>query len=272
VCSSDLETTAFVFTDSLLLEWTTGLNAVGTSEGVYLNNTDIVYCRYGAQHRFATGAEPQFTAVGCSFNTSNVGVWLENSQQSVIADCLFYAASVLDNPGPWPEYKGVLINGTNSRFNKVTGCTFSKESQRTGDTTTGIDFNVGSHYSASGNHFFGFSGNLYTFGVQVRSGVDNVVVGDDNIFQYVSSPTSFDSWCTKTIRQPVIQSGGFTASSGGTVTFPMAFTSVQSVVLTHNGTNTLLIATASSLSNTGFTFNCNTGGSINMYYIATGFI
>jgi len=264
------ETTAFVFTDSLLLEWTTGLNAVGTSEGVYLNNTDIVYCRYGAQHRFSVGAEPQFTAVGCSFNCANVGVWLENSQQSVIADSLFYAASVLDT-APWPDYTAILINGVNSRFNKVTGCTFSKENQRTGDITTGIDFNVGSNYTASGCHFFGFSGNPFIFGVQVRSGVDSVIVDNDNIFSNVSSPVSFAAGSTRTYRQPIVQSAAFTAANGATISFPKAFTSVQSLVITHNGTNTLLIATASSLSNTGFTFNTNTGGNVNMWYVATGY-
>lgn len=264
------ETTAFVFTDSLLLEWTTGLNAVGTSEGVYLNNTDIVYCRYGAQHRFSVGAEPQFTAVGCSFNCANVGVWLENSQQSVIADSLFYAASVLDT-APWPDYTAILINGVNSRFNKVTGCTFSKENQRTGDTTTGIDFNVGSNYTASGCHFFGFSGNPLTFGVQTRTGVDSVIVDNDNIFSDVSSPAIFDAGSTRAYRQPIVQSAAFTAANGATISFPKAFTSVQSLVITHNGTNTLLIATASSLSNTGFTFNTNTGGNVDMWYVATGY-
>lgn len=264
------ETTAFVFTDSLLLEWTTGLNAVGTSEGVYLNNTDIVYCRYGAQHRFSVGAEPQFTAVGCSFNCANVGVWLENSQQSVIADSLFYAASVLDT-APWPDYTAILINGVNSRFNKVTGCTFSKENQRTGDTTTGIDFNVGSHYTASGCHFFGFSGNPLTFGVQTRTGVDSVIVDNDNIFSDVSSPAIFDAGSTRAYRQPIVQSAAFTAANGATISFQKAFTTVETVTLTHNGTNTLLIATASSLSNTGFTFNTNTGGNVDMWYVATGY-
>lgn len=264
------ETTAFVFTDSLLLEWTTGLNAVGTSEGVYLNNTDIVYCRYGAQHRFSVGAEPQFTAVGCSFNCANVGVWLENSQQSVIADSLFYAASVLDT-APWPDYTAILINGVNSRFNKVTGCTFSKENQRTGDTTTGIDFNVGSHYTASGCHFFGFSGNPLTFGVQTRTGVDSVIVDNDNIFSDVNSPVIFDAGSTRAYRQPIVQSAAFTAANGATISFQKAFTTVETVTLTHNGTNTLLIATASSLSNTGFTFNTNTGGNVNMWYVATGY-
>lgn len=264
------ETTAFVFTDSLLLEWTTGLNAVGTSEGVYLNNTDIVYCRYGAQHRFSVGAEPQFTAVGCSFNCANVGVWLENSQQSVIADSLFYAASVLDT-APWPDYTAILINGVNSRFNKVTGCTFSKENQRTGDTTTGIDFNVGSNYTASGCHFFGFSGNPLTFGVQTRTGVDSVIVDNDNIFSDVSSPAIFDAGSTRAYRQPIVQSAAFTAANGATISFQKAFTTVETVTLTHNGTNTLLIATASSLSNTGFTFNTNTGGNVDMWYVATGY-
>ena len=82
----------------------------------------------------------------------------------------------------------MLLQGEHSRFNKVTGCTFTKESQRKGDICTGIDFNEGCCYSASGNHFFGFSDNKLTFGIQVRPGVTDVIRGLDNLYKEVDNP------------------------------------------------------------------------------------
>lgn len=264
----DGESTAFVCSDSLFLEWTTGIEGTGTTEGIYLNNTDIVYCRYGARHTIASGAEPQFTAVGCSFNCADIGVWLTNSQQSVIADSLFYAASALDT-GTWPEWRGVLIEGNNSRFNKVSNCTFTKEIQRTGDTTTGIDFNQGRNYSASGNHFFGFSDNNLTFGIITRAGVTDVKIGDDNIFEFVSN--QFANSGTRSIRQPLVQSGTATVATGATITFPQAFNTTPNVMAIHDGTNTALNVTVSAITTSQFVVNHNGGGSAVIQWIAVGF-
>ncbi len=261
------ESTAFVCSDSLLLEWTTGIEGTGTTEGIYLNNTDIVYCRYGARHIIATGAEPQFTAVGCSFNCANVGVWLSNSIGSVISDSFFFAAYVLDT-GTWPEWTGVKVDGIESRFNKVENCTFSKEIQRTGDTTVGIDFNQGRAFSASGNHFFGFSGNQLTFGVFARSGVSNVRLGDDNVFEQVA--THFSNSGTNSIRQPLMQRGQASVASGAVISFPQAFTAAPQVVAVHLGSNTAINVTVSGASTTGFTVHHNGGGSVDVAWIAVG--
>ncbi len=264
------ESTAFVVSDSLFMEWTTGVEALDTTEGLYINNTDIVFCRYGARHNIASGAEPQFTAVGCSFNCANVGVWLTNAQQSVIADSLFYATSALDS-GSWPNYTGVLFQGSLGKFNKVHGCVFSKEAGRTGDTTSAIDFNQGSYYTASGNHIFGFSDNAFTFGVQVRSGVSNTVVGDDNVYEYVSSPYS-DGGGTKNFRQPLVQGGEVNIASGNTVTFPDEFPlSCEQVVACHKGSNTAINVTVNAESPTGFTVYHDNSGSVDISYIAIGY-
>lgn len=265
----DGESTAFVVSDSLFLEFTTGIRASGTSEGLYIDNTDIVYCRYGAYHDSTLGAQPQFTAVSCSFNCANVGVWLQNIQQSVVADSLFYAASVLD-VGTWPEWKGVLFQGSLSAFNKVTGCTFSKEIGRTGDITTGIDFNQGASYSSSGNHFFGFSGNPLTYGIQVRSGVSNVKIGDDHVFSFVTSNVANASTNTS-FYQPSIQFGTDQYSSGATVTFPSTFNTNPVVVACHRGTNTGVNVTVSSVTTSNFVVNHSGAGSIIIDWIASGY-
>ncbi len=261
----DGESTAFVISDSLFLEFTTGVKATGTSEGLYLSNTDIVYCRYGAYHVSTTGAQPQFTAVGCSFNCANVGVWLDNIQQSVVSDSLFYATAALDT-GTWPAWTGVLSEGTLSAFNKVIGCTFTKEIGRTGDSTTGIDFSQGGSYSSVGNQFFGFSGNPLTAGVQVRAGVNNVKIGDDHIFSYVT--TNVGNAGTNSFYQPNIQSGTATVATGATVTFPQAFNNTPNVVACHDGTNNAINVTVGSITATNFIAYHNGGGSQLIQYIA----
>jgi hypothetical protein len=263
----ELESTAFVISDCLFLEFATGISVVGTTEGVYIDNTDCVYCYYGAYADIASGAEPQFTAVGCSFNCSNAGVWLKNFQQSVIADSLFYAAGAL-HTGSWPNWTGVLIQGANSRFNKVVGCTFTKENGRTGDITSGIDFNQGRCYSATGNHFFGFSGNELSYGIQVRSGVSNVRIGDDQVFEHVTS--RYDNNGTTAIRQPIVQRLASVYTSGDTVTFPQAFTTTPVVTAIHQGTNTAVNVTVSAVTSSSFVVNHNGGGSVAISWVAVG--
>lgn len=183
----DGESTCFKISDSLVLESTTGIRVQGSCEGVYVHNCDLVGVRYGFYAEYDTGAEPQMTFTDSHVNATNVGVWLKNCQQSVVSNCVIYACSWLDTR-VFPEWRGVLIQGANSRFNKVTGCTFSKEGKRIGDICTGIDFNEGRRYSASGNHFFGFPANQLTYGIQVRPGVTNVIVGNDNVYEEVTRP------------------------------------------------------------------------------------
>ena len=263
------ESTAFVISDSLFLEFNTGVKATGTTEGLYLNNTDIVYCRFGAIHESIIGAQPQFTAVGCSFNCANVGVWLTDIQQSVIADSLFFAASVLDT-GTWPDWTGVLIDGSLSAFNKVIGCTFTKESQRTGDTTIGIDFNEGASYSATCNHFFGFSANQLTYGIRVRSGVSNVKIAEDHIFSFVTNNVD-NSGTTASIYQQLIQSGTNTVANATVISFASTFNTNPIVVACHSGTNNAINVTVDSVTASGFTAYHNGAGSQAISWIATGY-
>ena len=264
------ESTSFVISSTLILESTTGIYITGTTEGVYVHNSDIVGVYYGVYYNIASGAEPQLTVTDSHINAQNAGVWTVNVQQSVIANCLIYANSWLSTSS-WPAWTGVLFQGPNSRYNKVIGCTFAKENQRTGDTTTAIDFNAGSHYSATGNHFFGFNGNQLTYGIVVRAGVSECIIGDDNIFNYVTGKTSISPTALKISDQPLIRSGTGVYANGATVTFDQAFpNNAYSVTANHNGTSITTIVSTSSLTTTGFVVNHNGAGNIAINWIATG--
>ena len=127
-----------------------------------------------------------------------------------------------------------------------------------------------SYYTASGNHIFGFSGNEFTYGVQVRSGVSNTVVGDDHVYEYVSTPYS-DAGGTKNFRQPLVQGGEVDIASGTVVTFPDEFPlSCEQVVACHKGSNTGVNVTIDSESTSGFTVYHDGGASVAITYIAIG--
>lgn len=263
------ESTAVVISDSLLLEAVTLIEAAGTCEGLYVHATDVLYGHYGIYHNIATGAEPQCTVTDSSINCSHVGVWLHNVQQSVVANCLFYAAAELHGAGPWPEWRGILISGANSRYNTVANCVFSKNSTRTSDVTNGIDLAAGKMYSISGNRFFGFSGNTLTTGIQVRSGVTDVVITADNLFEFVSNLV--DNSGTRAQRDQVTISGRGVFATGATITFPGGgFLSPPTVVATHEGTDTSRVVIVFAVSATSFVVNFPGGGSIAISWIASG--
>lgn len=262
------ECTAFVMSGMLIQEWTTGILADGTSEGIYVTNTDVIYCIYGLKHNSSIGSQPQLTVNACSFNTSSVGVWTVNIQQSVISDSLFYAASPFYTSS-WPEWTGVLIEGSGSRYIKVANCAFSKENQRTGDTTTGIDLNGGYYYQLIGNTFFAFQSNPLSYGIQVRSGVGHVSISETNQYENVTAKVANSGlWVNK---QPQVQSGQTSAvTTGSTVTFPQQFENTPIVTITHSGTSTSVCVAAASITTTGFTIYHNVGSAAVFNWIAAG--
>lgn len=262
------ESTAFVISSSFFIEWLTGVEATGTTEGVYLSDTDIVFCRYGVHYVSSVGAQPQFTATGCSFNTANVGVWLSNIQNAVVDSSLFYACAELDASN-WPAWTGVLLQGNLSRYSKVIGCAFTKETGRTGDFTTGIDLNQGAFYTVTGCSFAG-SMDAMTAGVQVRAGVTDVVLGDDLLFDNVATPIG--NVGVRAIKQQLVQGGAAAVPAWGTtVSFPQAFPrAIRSVVACHAGTNAAVNVVVSSQTLAGFVCSHNFPGTVAVNWIACG--
>ena len=268
------ECTFFTLHNVLVLEASTGVYIGGTTEGVKMTSCSIVGCRYGVQHRIGIGAEPELVITGCDFNCANVGVWVENVQMVKIQGCSFFANSWLDT-GVWPNWTGILIQGSLGKFSKIIGCTFTKENQRTGDITHGIDANGsgGSMLAVVACDFFGFSGNAITYGVIVRSGFTRVVVDPSCQFEYVTEPFNNSGSTSHRLCKTI---GGYAASvaSGGTVNFPNAFSEAcLSVVAVHDGTNTALNVTVSSVTASGFVINHNNSGgaATSFRWIAVGY-
>lgn len=264
----DGESTAVVMNSILALEWTKGIAGTGTCEGLYVADTDIVFCYYGFEHNVVSGAEPQMTIVNSSFNTSHYGVRLNNVKDSIISGVAFYACAALHS-GTWPEWAGVILAGANNSKNKVVGCTFEKEAGRTGDTTIGIDFNGGRLCIASSNTFTGFSGNPMTWGMLARAGVTGIVADATNLFEHVTTRYSWDGAAQAVCSQMSIGGRGSFAT-GATVAFGQKFPSNPVVVACHEGTNTAGEITVSGVSTTGFTVNHNYGGSVQIAWVAVG--
>ncbi|WHO22636.1 glycosyl hydrolase family 28-related protein [Agrobacterium tumefaciens] len=263
----DNESTFFTFNNVLVLEADTGIYAHGTTEGVKVLQCSIVGVRYGIHHVTTTGAEPELMVIGTDINAEEVGVWAQNIQMVTIADCVFFANSWLHSSA-WPEWRGVLLQGALNRFSSIKGCHFSKENQRTGDTTTGIDFNEGNYCIIDGNNFYGFNGNPMTFGVQIRSGTGFCTVSETNLFEYVSNKVANNG--NNSYRQKIIQSGQATVASGAAVNFPKGFAETPIVTAVHSGTNTAVNVTVSGESTSGFTANHNGGGAVLLSWIAVG--
>lgn len=261
--------TVFVgFDNILVLEATTGIRALSPVEGVKVVNSSIVGARNGIFFDGGAGAEPELCVVNCDFNCANVGVWTINIQGVAISNSFFFANSWLDS-GSWPEWTGVLLQGANGAYATITGNNFTKEIERTGDTTTGIDCNAGGYYAIDGNRFYSISpGNLMTFGVQVRAGVTDVRVGASNLFRNVSSP--FSNLGARSIRDQAAQSGTATVATGATITFPQAFRESARVVAVHGGVNSAINVTVSGASATGFVVHHNGGGPVVIEWIAVG--
>jgi hypothetical protein len=264
----DGETTEFIIDKCNIFEAGTGIEAAGTCEGVYINNTVITQVRYGVRHNIAAGLEPQLIFSNGHINASEVCVWGTNSSQSVVDGSLFYANTYYANPGPWPAWTGVIFDGLNSAFNTVNACTFTKEGGRTGDTTTGIDLNAGRQYVISACQFFGFGGNPLTYGVQIRTGVNDVRVSADCAFENVTGPVA--NLGARSIRQPVIQRGFAVVASGDAISFPQAFNSQPIVVASHLGSSTSSSVSVDTFTATSFKAYHAFGGSVAVSWIAVG--
>jgi hypothetical protein len=257
------------FNNILVLEASTGIFATSTVEGIKVSNSSFVGTRNGIFFDGGAGAEPELCVVNCDFNTANEGVWTINIQGVSITNSFFFANSWLDAGGPWPEWRGVLMQGANSAYASIIGNNFTKENERTGDITTGIDCNGGGHYAIDGNRFYSIDpANLLSFGIQVRSGVTDVKVGNSNVFRNVSN--LFANLGARSIRDKVTQSGTATVASGATINFPQAFTEGAHVMAIHNGSNTSLNCVVQSVTASGFVVNHNGGGSVVIDWIAVG--
>lgn len=252
----------------LVLEATTGHHIKSNCEGMKFTSCSTVGTRNGIYYGVTSGAEPELVVIGCDFNTANTGIWTQNVQGISIIGCTFFANSWLDT-GTWPEYIGVLLQNPNNAYGRISGCHFTKEDQRTGDTTTAIDFNGGGNYTVSDTHIYGFqAGNPMTYGVQARSGVTDVLVEASVQFKNVSN--KFANLGTRSYRNKILQSGQNTQATGTTITFPQAFTEIPTVIAGHNGSNTAANVVVQSVSTTGFTVNHNAGGSILIDWTAAG--
>lgn len=257
------------FNNILVLEADTGIYATSTVEGIKVSNSSFVGARNGVYFDGGAGAEPELCVVNCDFNTSTQGIWCINIQGVSITNSFFFANSFLDAGGPWPEWRGVLIEGANSAYATISGNNFTKENERTGDTTTGIDCNGGGYYAIDGNRFYSIDpANLLSFGIQVRSGITDVKVGNSNVFRNVSN--LFANLGTRAIRDKVTQSGTATVASGATINFPQAFTEGAHVMAIHNGANTALNCVVQSITASGFVVNHNGGGAVVIDWIAVG--
>ena len=184
--------TSFVISDCLILESKTGILAEGCTEGVYVHNTDIVGVQKGIVHTADQGSEPQLTVTDSHINASVMCIHSVNIQQGVVANCLLYANSWFDGAN-YPNWTGIRYEGEFNAYNKVIGCTFSKEDQRHGDQTVGIEIASGNSMIISANQFFGPGDNHLTWGVLVQPGVYNIKIADDNCYTNVTNPSSLQA-------------------------------------------------------------------------------
>jgi len=264
------ECTEVVIDNCNIFEYGVGIEAAGNTEGVFISNCVVTQCRYGYRFNF-TGGEPQMILADSHANASEACVWMTNCLQSVISNCVFYANTYYASPGPWPDWYGVLIDGANSSHNKITGNTFTKENGRTGDTTNGISINTGAWMIIDNNSCFGFPGNELTYGVYIRAAASDTFVGPGNQFQLVTTP--FTGVGTRTVRQPIVQSGfAVGVTSGSVISFPFSFyANPINVTACSLGTATNINVGVASPTITGFTVYHNNGGATDISYIATGY-
>lgn len=193
--------TSFVISDCLILESHTGILAEGSTEGVYIHNTDVVGVRKGIIHQADQGAEPQLTITDSHVNASETCIHSKNIQQGVIANCLLYANSWFDGPN-YPSWQGIKYEGGFNAYNKVLGCTFSKEDQRYNDQTVGIEIVEGNSMIVDANQFFGQGNNPLTWGVLVQPAAYNIKIGASNCYTNVANPSSMQTHLTSSRQKP----------------------------------------------------------------------
>jgi hypothetical protein len=263
------ECTETVIDNCNIFEVGVGIEATGASEGVFVTNCVVTQCRYGYRFNFS-GGEPEMILSNSHANALEACVWMTNCLQSVISNCLFYANTYYASPGPWPDWYGIIIDGSNSSHNKIIGNTFSKEGTRTGDVTTCVSIEAGAWVIIDDNSCFGFSGNELDYGIYVRSGALESMITEANQFQFVTNPV--ENFGTRTHRQPLIQSGySLAVASGTTITFPYSFYgNPSSVVACSLGTATGINVSVANPTITGFTVYHNAGAPTDISWIATG--
>jgi|CXWL01.1.fsa_nt_gi hypothetical protein len=175
--------------DFRVIEATTGLNISGTCEGIYLSDYEIVNTRYGVRMDITAGAEPVLMSVNGHLNCANNCIWGSNVVFGQIVNTNLWATSALDS-GTWPTWYGVLFDGANTQQCSVIGCSFSKESGRTGDTTVGVQVSTGTGYTIQNNLFYGLAGNELSFGIIASSGVSKVRIGGNTYTNVAASVTT----------------------------------------------------------------------------------
>jgi len=290
------EMTSVKINQSYITECSRGITSCdqlfNTTEGVFITDTDIVYCDYGIQFEVSfPGAEPQISILNCALNTSLTGVIFLNYQQSFISNTLFYASSIRSAGAPVQnQYTGIFLGGQNNAYHCICNNIFNYElsGNRTGAGLTGIDVNDGltggSCVSISENIFFGFTGgvqNLYNFPITVRSNVKNVVVDSSNIFRLCAGLGNnyvFNDSGSTVYVQDLIQNG-ITSSvpASGSLVVNFTFNGVpnpfpnfcKSVIVTPvNASASFYI---SNITSSSFTIhNTNLVGDVAFNYIATG--
>lgn len=228
------EMTSIKINQSYITECSRGITTCdgpfNATEGIFVTDTDIVYCDYGIQlEEVPPDAQPQLSVINSAFNNPLNGITTINYQQCFISNTLFYASSIRSASAPnTPNYTAIALKGPLNAYHCVCNNILSYElsGTRTGTGLTGIDVNDGLVdgvcVSISGNIFFGFSGgaqNLYNFPIIARAGVKNVVVDSTNIFKYCAGLGSgyvFNDAGSNVYPQDLIQSGTTAQINSGT--------------------------------------------------------
>lgn len=177
------QSTSVQISDVTVLAAITGALATDICEGVYFRNSDFVAVTYGIRHNIVAGAEPQLTVDHCHINASNVCVWLNNSQQSIISGSLLYAFSGY-GVAPW---WGIIVSGANAKTTRIIGNAFEKDGGHTGVNTHGVHLQTGRNHMLIGNQFTGRNADPITYGIITAPGVSNVVKVP-NQSEYVTTP------------------------------------------------------------------------------------
>lgn len=181
------ECTTFVISRCLILETTTGISVQGSTEGVYVHNTDIVGTVVGIDYSAAQGAEPQLTVSDCHLNCEQVGIRMHNIMQSTISNSLFYANSWFPSAMMSDSWTGIHQQGDLSNYNKIVGCTFTTEPARQQQNLVGIDMVAGNWCMISNNIIFGLPDVPLSVGIQVSPMCAGVVVCN-NIVNCTQTP------------------------------------------------------------------------------------
>lgn len=281
------ESTAGKYESSLILECVTGSSYEGTSEGIYTRGVEHVATEYGFRVN-TTAGEPTHMFDQCHADSTIVSIWLTNAMSARVSNCDLQANAYQEGgggaTGPWPEWYGVLVDGSDAKDVDIQGCRFAVESPRSGDTRNGIDFKTGYGHKSRGNSFEGLStGNTMTYAHQCRSTLGSGMAATDgygalidhatNQYRNVSNPAAIDGSATRVLENFKTISGVGTAGTSGTpgaISFAVPFQfSVQAVQAIHAGTNAAVNPVVNNATINGFDLITASGGE-GCYYTAYG--